>query len=285
MNVRLSNPEFLQFCDFIYRHTGLRFDVSKRYFVDRRLNDAMRETGLESFSEYLTLLSSPDSHERQRLINRVTVNETSFLRESMQLQCLADHILPEIQHRRTDKPVKPDHTDVRKVRIWSIPCSSGEEPYSISLYLHEKFAGFQNEDFKLIASDINTEILEHAREGIFKEHSLRKLPVEWRDKYFIRTGECWKISEEIRSRVYFTRVNLHSSRDMEKISDIDVIFCRNLLIYFDKQSRQEALDRMYSSLKPGGFLFLGHSELISRFNTAFLTRKFGETYVFQKPLG
>ena len=139
MNVRLSNPEFLQFCDFIYRHTGLRFDVSKRYFVDRRLNDAMRETGLESFSEYFTLLSSPDSHERQRLINRVTVNETSFLRERIQLQCLADHILPEIQHRRTDKPVKPDHTDVRKVRIWSIPCSSGEEPYSISLYLHEKF--------------------------------------------------------------------------------------------------------------------------------------------------
>ena len=284
MRSPLNPQEYQTFCEFIYQHTGLRFTVDKRYFVDRRLNDSMKEAGTETFSDYFALLTPTGSHERQRLINRLTVNETSFLRESQQLQCLTDHLLPDIQQQHAGKPTGRRHRSQREVRIWCIPCSSGEEPYSISMYLREHLTGYQEEHIKLMASDINTEILEHAREGLFGEHTLRRLPSEWREKYFSQVGHLRQISEDIRSRVHFTRINLHCRKDMEKMSDIDIIFCRNLLIYFDATSQQQAADLLYRSLAPGGFLCLGQSESLNRFRSPFLTRKFGTTYVLQKPM-
>lgn len=284
MNKQLSDQEFLTFCEFVYQQTGLRFDVTKRYFVDRRLSECIEETGSSSFKDYFQNLQPLHSQQRQRLINRLTVNETSFLREAGQLQCLTEHLLPEILQQHADSPGGNRHCHDGEFSIWCIPCSTGEEPYSVSIYLREHFNDFQPGRLRLMASDINTEVLELARQGQFKEHTLRKLPTAWIKKYFTQLGNFRKISDEIRSEVHFTRVNLNSQEDMAKINDIDIIFCRNLLIYFDETARRKAAEKLFRSLAPGGFLCLGHSESLSQFQSYFVTRKFGDTYVLQKPL-
>jgi chemotaxis protein methyltransferase CheR len=275
-DISISGEDFQKFREFFYRKTGIQFDGTKRYFVDKRLAERIEATGSDSFRSYFTLLRFEASGEElQQLTNLMTVNETYFFREDYQFKCLVDSILPEITAcKQAGGPI----------RIWVMPSSSGEEPYSIAIYLLEYWAGLVDWDVEIIASDIDTRILALARHGIYSPRAVQQLPGVFLQKHFARSGDNYQISEELRSAVEFTRVNLSDRADTRPYRGFDVIFCRNLLIYFDDVSRKSAAETLYDALTPGGFILLGHSESMSRISALYKVRKFPEAIVYQKPL-
>ncbi|HIJ94373.1 MAG TPA: protein-glutamate O-methyltransferase CheR [Desulfuromonadales bacterium] len=272
----ITAEDFEKFREYFYRKTGICFEPTKRYFVDKRLIDRIEATGNHDFRSYFTMLRfEPSGEEMQHLTNLMTVNETYFLREEYQFQCLVDSILPEITAAKTDR--KP-------IRIWCIPSSSGEEPYSIAMYLLELWGGINSWDVEIISSDIDTGILQKARIGRYSARSIQHVSPNWLNKYFTRIGDEYQICDDLRNSVEFTRVNLSESADTRLYRNFDVIFCRNLLIYFDDLSRKEAAESFYDALKPGGCICLGHSESMSRISSLYKVRKFPEAIVYQKPL-
>ncbi|NDY90491.1 CheR family methyltransferase [Ideonella livida] len=271
----ITDEDFQKFREFFYRKTGIQFDPSKRYFVDKRLLERMAATGNTLFRTYFTMLRFQASgQELQILTNLMTVNETYFFREDYQFKCLVNSIMPEVVARK--KPGTP-------IRIWILPSSSGEEPYSIAMTLLEQWAGIHEHDVELIASDIDTDILNQARAGLFSDRSVAQVPKPYMSRYFRRTGQGWQICDDLRSAVEFTRVNLSDRADTRPYRGFDVVFCRNLLIYFDDVSRKAAAETFYDALKPGGFILLGHSESMSRISSLYKVRKFPEAIVYQKP--
>lgn len=272
----ISDEDFRKFREFFYRKTGIQFEDSKRYFVDKRLLDRIQATGSDSFRGYFTMLRFQASGEElQALTNTMTVNETYFFREEYQFRCLVDSMLPEVVRR---KP--PGST----VRIWSIPSSSGEEPYSIALYLTEYWKDLEHWNVELISSDIDTDVLRKARQGKYNARSVQHVPKDLIARHFKRTSDGdYQISDDFRDSVEFTRVNLAEPADTRAYRGFDIIFCRNLLIYFDDISRQKAAEVFYDALNPGGFICLGHSESMSRITSLFRVRKFPEAIVYQKP--
>jgi chemotaxis protein methyltransferase CheR len=274
--ITISDEDFQKFREFFYRKTGIQFESSKRYFVDKRLVERIQATGNDTFRGYFTQLRFQASGEElQHLTNLMTVNETYFFREEYQFQCLINSIMPEIAARKTDGS---------PIRIWVIPSSSGEEAYSIAIYLLELWAGINDFDVEIISSDIDTRILNLARQGLYSPRAVQQLPARFLKKYFERTGESYQISDDLRSAVEFTRVNLSERADTRAYRNFDVVFCRNLLIYFDDVSRKTAAETFYDALNPGGFILLGHSESMSRISSLYKIRKFPEAIVYQKPL-
>ena len=272
----ITDEDFLKFKEFFYRRTGISFETSKRYFVDKRLVERIEATGTGTFRGYFTLLRFQASGEElQQLTNCMTVNETYFLREEYQFKCLVDSILPQIVHRRAG-------TDA--IRIWCIPSSSGEEPYSVAMYLLENWAGITEWDVEIISSDIDTSILRRARAGCYSARSVQYLPEPWLKKYFRSVRDEYQLCDDLRQAVEFTRVNLAEPADTLGYRNFDVIFCRNLLIYFDDASRKTASETFYEALNPGGYLCLGHSESMSRISSLFEVRKFPEAIVYRKSL-
>lgn len=275
-DITISDEDFQKFREFFYRKTGIQFESTKRYFVDKRLVERIVETGNENFRGYFTLLRFQASGEElQQLTNLMTVNETYFFREEYQFKCLVESILPEITTR------KSDHSPLR---IWIMPSSSGEEAYSVAIYLLEYWAGINDWDIEIISSDIDTRILTHARKGLYSARSVQELPSKFLLRYFKRTEEGYQINEDLRQSVEFTRVNLVERADTRAYRNFDVIFCRNLLIYFDDISRKAAAETFYDALKPGGYICLGHSESMSRISSLYKVRKFPEAIVYQKPM-
>lgn len=272
----VTDDEFRRFCDFIYRRTGLAYGEAKRYFVDRRILERVERTGAGTVQSYIALLRfDTTGHELEEIVNSLTVNETYFWREEHQFACLVKSILPELVGGK-----RPGDT----VRIWSLPCSTGEEAYSIAIWLLEYWGEVDRYNIEIIASDIDTRVLAAAREGIFDARSVHKLPRFLLDRYFRRHGEDgWRIDESLRASVEFTRINASDKAQMAAICDVDVIFCRNLLIYFDDVSRREMAQSMYESLNPGGFVCLGHSESMSRISSLFDVRRFPDAIVYQRP--
>lgn len=275
-DITVSHEEFLKFREFFYRKTGIMFSESKRYFVDKRLSDRVKASGYKDFKDYFRFMRFQASGEElQHLTNIMTVNETYFFREDYQFHSMIDSMLPEIISKKKRKV---------PIRIWSIPSSSGEEPYSIALYLLEYWKELDQWDVELYASDIDTEMIQRAREGIFSNRSIQHLPLTIMDKYFMKLSDgTFQISEEIRQSVKFSMVNLNDPASTRPYRNFDIIFCRNLLIYFDDISRRKSAEVFYGALNPGGFICLGHSESMSRISSLFKIRKFTKSIVYQKP--
>ena len=270
----ITIEDFLKFREFFYRRTGISFEASKRYFVDKRLVERIEATGTANFRSYFTMLRFQASGEElQQLTNLMTVNETYFLREEYQFKCLVDSILPEIVRNRNGADA---------IRIWCIPSSSGEEPYSIAMCLLERWAGITEWDVEIVSSDIDTSILRRARAGRYSARSVQNVPARWLEKYFKGVGDEYQLSDDLRHAVEFTRVNLSEAADTLVYRNFDVIFCRNLLIYFDDVSRTTAAETFYEAMNPGGFICLGHSESMSRISSLFKVRKFPDAIVYQK---
>ena len=276
----ISDAESQRFQDFFYRKTGIQFGPTKRYFVDRRLIERVTATGAGSLNAYLQQLryEDPGGQELQRLINLMTVNETYFYREEYQFRCLVASILPELVDERS-------RDDQRPLRLWSLPCSTGEEPYSLAIQLLENWPAVDRYDVQIVASDIDTRVIAQARAGLYEDRSVQYLPAAVKSRYFTRTSEGrWQVVEDLRSSVDFGAVNLSNPNDMRcHKGAFDVIFCRNLLIYFDEVSSRRAAEAIFDSLRPGGFVCLGHSESMSRISSLFTVRKFPDALVYQRP--
>lgn len=273
----ITDGDFQKFAEYFYRKTGIHFDDSKRYFVDKRLIDRIAATEAGSFRAYFVALRfEADGAEMQQLVNTMTVNETYFFRESYQFDCLVNHLLDEVAARKRAGS---------RIRIWSIPSSTGEEPYSIAIYLLERWSKIEQYDVEILSSDIDTTVLASAQRGIYSPRSVAQLPPAYLRKYFTRHGDDeWRISRDLVSAVEFSRVNLSEATDTRRFRDIDIIFCRNLLIYFDDLSRRVAAEAMFDAMSPGGFICLGHSESMSRMSSLFTVRRFPDAMVYQKPL-
>jgi len=274
----ISEAEYQKFCEFFYRRTGISFGENKRYFVDKRLIGRIQKTGASGVENYFERLRRHDAGgEIELLINLLTINETYFYREDHQLECLVKGILPELVSGRR-------HGD--RIRIWSMPSSTGEEPYSIAIYLLENWPKVDDYDIEIMASDIDTNVLRAAEAGVYDARSLHRLSPALRRKYFVSAGtEGFRLIDAIRQSVRFNKVNASDAVEMGAFANIDVIFCRNMLIYFDDRSRRQVVESFYDSLGQGGFICLGHSETMSRISSLFEVRKFPQAIVYQKPGG
>ncbi|MDD2864152.1 MAG: protein-glutamate O-methyltransferase CheR [Methylococcales bacterium] len=274
--ITISNEDFLKFKEFFYRKTGILFDDSKRYFVDKRLIERIQATDSENFRSYFTMVRFEASgNEFQNLVNTMTVNETYFFREEYQFKCLVESLMDEIVSHKKDKS---------PIRIWSVPSSSGEEPYSIAIYLLEYWSGINDWDVEIMSSDIDTQIIEQAKRGHYSARSVQHLPKPFLAKYFRHENDGYQICDDLRSAVEFSRVNIMETSEVRAYRNMDIIFCRNLLIYFDDASRRQVAEIFYDAMKVGGFVCLGHSESMSRISSLFRVRKFPEAIVYQKPL-
>jgi chemotaxis protein methyltransferase CheR len=274
----LTAEDIARFCEFFYRKTGISLDERRQSYAARRLADRMAASRSRSFREYFTTLRLQASGEElQAVINEMTVNETYFLREAYQFDALIRDMLPEIAARK-----RPGE----RIRIWCVPCSSGEEPYSVAIRILEDWPDADRYDIEIHGSDLDSAMLGRAKEGLYDARSLSRVSSRLREKYFHCAGEeRWRICDELRGSIEFSRINIVDPVAMARMRGFDVIFCRNLLIYFDDLSRRLAAELMHEALTPGGFVCLGHSESMSRISSLFLPRKFDAALIYQKPRG
>ena len=269
----LTPDELNRITALIYRHTGMTFGENKRYYIERRIADRMARTNMPTVAAYMALAAS--GAEVERLINAFTINETYFYREDHQLAALSNAILPEMVKNRRPGDL---------VRIWSMPCSTGEEGYSIAIWLLENWPMVDAYNIEIVGSDIDTAALEAAREGRFNARSLGRLPPELIERYFEpEHRHRRKIIDDLRESVRFTFTNLVDPASVAAQGRFDVILCRNLLIYFDDASRLIAAANMYDALNPGGFLCLGHSESMARISDRFTLTRLDDAIVYRRP--
>lgn len=270
----LRAGDLAKLCEFLYARTGMQFGESKRYYIDRRVADRMAERQTSSFADYFALLRT-DGDEAEKLVNSFTVNETYFYREQHQLASLSGSILPEII-----KSKKPGD----KIRIWSVPCSSGEEPYSIAIWLLENWSLVDAYHVEIVGSDIDTDIVARALDARYGRRALARLPPELVERYFAPAeyGQV-RLIEDLRESVIFTAVNIMDPASVARHGAFDVVFCRNLLIYFDEAARIRCMQSLFNSLAPGGYICLGHSESMSRISERFITRRLPDGVVYQRP--
>lgn len=270
----LSGADLTRLCDFLYARTGMQFGESKRYYIDRRVADRMAQKHLSIFADYYALLRA-EPGEAEQLINSFTINETYFYREDHQLACLSQSILPDII--RSKKPGD-------KIRIWSVPCSSGEEPYSIAIWLLENWALVDAYNVEIVGSDIDTAIVAEALEASYGRRAVMRLSPDLVDRYFMPADDGRvRLIDDLRESVSFTACNITDVASVARQGRFDVIFCRNLLIYFDGAARVRGMQNLFNSLMPGGYMCLGHSESMSRISERFTTRRFPESIVYQRP--
>ena len=273
--LHLSREEVQRFCEFLYRRTGMSFAEGKRYYIDRRLAERMAATQSATFQAYFSLLRSDADHELEHLVNAFTVNETYFYREEHQLRCMTSDLLDRIIRGRPA---------AEPVRIWSVPCSTGEEPYSIAIWLMENWGRVDSHNIEIVGSDIDTRALKAAEDGVYGDRALARLSKGIIARYFRPLADgSQQIDAGLRDSIEFTRANLIEVNDMARYRGFDIIFCRNVLIYFDDRSRRIAAESLYDCLRPGGYICLGHSETMSRISPLFGVCRFPDAIVYQRP--
>lgn len=275
--INLTLEDFEKFADFIYRKTGIRFDQKKFYFLSKRIEKRMQVLGITDPVTYLRRLKFGDKNgeELQNLVDLITINETYFFRDFPQLQAFAEYCLPEVVERKIK-------TRDDNLKIWSAGCSTGEEPYTISIILYEMLEDVNSWSIEILATDIDKEALRKAQEGIYEWRSVKHVPTEYLKKYFEIIKDKYKIKDEVKKLVKFEHLNLMDFLSLRKKRGFDFIFCRNVLIYFDEISRKKVVDHFYIALNKGGYIFLGSSESLARITNAFKIKRLGGHIVYTK---
>lgn len=279
MVMKLTVEDFIKLRNLIYEKAGMSFEPKKIYFVKKRVEKRMEILGLEDVSQYYNLLKFKDKFgtEMQELLNLMTTNETYFFRELNQLEVFRDFCLKETLERKRKKGGS-------KIKIWCAGCSTGEEPYTVAIMLRESLRDYSNWDIEILANDIDTGVLKRASEGVYRERAVRFVPPPVLKKYFTVTPHGnYNLSGKIKDMVRFVHMNLIDNSKMRAIRGMDFIFCRNVLIYFDDVSRKTVMANFYDSLSPYGYIYLGHSESITRISTTFNIKRAMGLIVHQKP--
>ena len=257
--IEITDKEFEAIKELMYRRTGVHLKPTKKPLVMTRLRTRLEELKMTRFTEYIPLLERDGTPELEIFINALTTNETYFFRHTKQFNYLYETILPSLLERGSSSGFQ--------VKIWSAASSSGEEPYSLAIACREFLKGRPGWKVNLTASDINSEVIAEAREGVFSERSIKEIPANLRDKYFApftgshhRMWKEFKLSDTVINSVKFVQHNLLKPFP-EK--DFDIIFLRNVMIYFDPESKQKVVNNVLASLKPGGHLFISLSESLN----------------------
>ncbi len=276
-STKLPDDLFQQLRKLIYEHTGIFFADNKKYLLESRVSRRLTAMGVDTFKDYYgELMNGAGPVEMPHLINAITINETFFFRNEPQLAALEGTILPELIERKRQ-------IGSNKVRIWSAASSTGEEPYTIELIIREKFhSRFPGMKFEVVGTDINTQVLDVARRGIYKEYSIRNTPKNYLDRYFKQEEDKFVLNEEIRRTAEFRQLNLFDKIGMKMMRDFDVVFAANVLIYFDFNSKQAVVSSIYDSLNRGGYFFVGYSETLYGLSQAFKPVHFDKAIAYRK---
>ena len=262
--------------DLVYERSGLYFEDSKRYFFDRRVDGRVEAAGASGALDYYHMLRYGDQQDEfQALVESLTTHETYFFREYPMLRVWADITLPEILDRK--RAAGDMHLD-----IWSAGCSTGEEAYTLAIILREVIDDFDRWEIRLTATDISRPVLRKARRATYGERSVRDVPPAYMKRWFRETDDEWLVTLPITRLVHFRHANLLDKATAGELRGQDFIFCRNVLIYFDDESRRQAMSLFYDSLDPGGYIFLGHSESVGRSSSAFQSVRSGDQLVYRK---
>jgi chemotaxis protein methyltransferase CheR len=272
----LSDELFRLITDLIYKNSGLKYDDSSKYLIQRRLSQRVQALKLDSFQKYYYYLLYDQNRELEmdNVFDLVTTNETYFFREDKQLKAFSDEILPELMQEK-------EKSGNQRIRIWSAGCSTGEEPYTIAIILFNQPI-LKGWDVDIFASDISQKTVTKARKGIYTQNSFRNVDQAIINNYFAREDDKYKIIDTIKNMVTFGKVNIIDERRLVLLGEVDLIFCRNVLIYFDTEAKKRAINNFYNRLRKNGFLLLGHSESLLGLSTQFQLRHFINDMVYQK---
>lgn len=255
---QLTQDEFDKLSRFIYKESGIKMPPVKKVMLQSRLQKRLRELNMTTFKEYIDFVFSKDGLNAEiiHMLDVVSTNKTDFFREPVHFDFLTSTVLPEFVRQRVG---------ARTIKVWSAGCSSGEEPYTLAIVMAdfaEKNPGF---DYSIVGTDISTQILQKAVDAVYKEERVSIIPLETKRKYFLkskdRTNPTVKVVADLRKRVRFGRLNF-----MDTYYDVpetfDAVFCRNVLIYFDRETQEKVINKLCDKLRPDGYFFLGHSESI-----------------------
>jgi len=278
--IEMSNHSFYALRDMIYKRSGIFFTDQEKYVLENRLLRHIEEGGFDDFEKYVDFLRHDPLRDKEfsSLFDLVTTKETSFFRDANQLQAFESVVLPPIVKEAEEKGCK-------KLRIWSAPCSTGEEPYTLAMLLLNKFPKIQDSgwDIEIHGSDISECVLQSARRGEYNDYSIRNVPPPYLDRYFTKNGNGkYNVRPEVRGMVRLSNINLFDNMRVKMFRGMNIVFCRNMLIYFDEAAKKRVIANIYDSLAPGGYLFIGHAESLFNISRAFKLVNINNILIYQK---
>lgn len=273
----MSDEEFRLFRDSIYNHCGIYFDNESKYLLEKRLARRMSTLNIATYFEYYQFLKYNRKKDQEMLdvMDILTTNETYFFREMYQLKAFTDEIIPELIAVKSA-------SGRRELRIWSAGCSTGEEPYTIAMLLNE-IPALHGWKIEIIGTDISQRVLHQARLGVYGKSAFRSTEEYFKKKYFTEQEDGHRICDAMREMVTISHLNLLDGTRMTMLGQMDLIFCRNVIIYFDPAAKKKVVESFYRSLHGGGFLLLGHSESLMNITTLYKLRHFKNDMIYQKP--
>ena len=276
--LKITNEEFIQLRDYIYEQCGIYIAETRKYLVENRLSNRLKELNLKNFGEYYYYLRFDVNRraEMTKLFEVITTNETSFYRNPPQLQVFQDKVLKaELEKLRAAR--------TRKLRIWSAGCSTGEEPYTLAMILHEVLkTELPTWDIKITANDLSEAVLASARKGIYGDYALRTTPPDIIARYFKKEGNNYHVDPKLKHLISFGPINLSDKMMLKRVERSHIIFCRNVIIYFDDEMKRQVIESFYDNLLPGGCLLIGHSESLHNISRAFKPEHHVGTIVYRK---
>ncbi len=274
--VKMTEEEFRLVRDLIYNHCGIYFDNDSKFLLDKRLARRLVCHNLPGFREYYHFLRYDRNKDQELsdIMDVLTTNETYFFREAFQLKAFTDEIFPELLEMRKKN-------GERKIRIWSAGCSTGEEPYTIAMLLLENGL-LKDNSVEIIGTDISHRVVQHARKAVYGKSSFRATDETYIHRYFKEQDCSFKVYDRVRELVTISHLNLLDQNRIALLGKMDIIFCRNVIIYFDQLAKKRVIEVFYKSLREGGYLLLGHSESLMNISTAFTLKHLKNDMVYQK---
>ncbi len=273
----MSDRHFDRLRKIIYERSGIHFPDNKKYVLESRLGHRLGELEIEDYDQYIAFLTMGpyQTEEFQEMFNRITINETSFFRNEPQLNVFESEILPKILDARRS---------TKRLRIWSAACSSGEEPYTLAMMVHRTL-GVRLADWhvEILGTDISEKVLKMAEEAKYTDYALRSTNQLIKSRYFKQEGPYWRLDNTIKSMVNFELHNLKDRLAARRHGTWDIIFCRNVMIYFDEEMRAQVIKTFADQLEKDGYLFIGHSETIRGADAPFVSLPIAQGFVYQKP--
>ena len=273
---RMPDDAFRLLRDLISDYCGVYYDDDSKYILEHRLDRRLQVCGVADYRDYYRYLlyNRERENELAEIVDIITVNETYFFREKKQFDALLEEITPEIMKSGSGQ---------KRLRIWSAGCASGEEPYTIAMLVLENPAIFGDWKVEVLGSDINKRVIQKARRGVYTKNSFRTIEDYYIRKYFDEDAEGFRIKDSVRELVDFSHLNLLEPKKYGFLGDLDVIFCRNVLIYFHTGSKKIVVESFYESLCGGGYLLLGHAESLMNVSTSFALKHLKHDMAYQKP--
>lgn len=265
----ITEQEFRRIAVFVKQKYGIDL-TGKQVLVNGRMENYLLRNGYSGYDEYMTKVErNPKGEEARNLINVLTTNHTYFMREFEHMEFLRQEVLPKLKVKEAAR---------KDLRIWSAASSTGEEPYTIAMVLQDFFGLEHGWDTKVLATDISTKVLQHAQRGKYLAEQIEPLPEKWRRKFFEKLNEEeYQVKQELRDEVIFRQFNLMNRLPFKR--PFHVVFLRNVMIYFDDETKLQLLRKIYDFMEPGGYLFIGTTEALNRKGTAF---KYVEPSIYQK---